>query len=243
MRHTLPAHPHLLLQQEPRLIFASLLYCGWCPIGRAPSTLPNQRHRPSHQNFDQLKFRRQKLASPVISVHTLTIRFRFSFLVSKIDGSCKECSLLLCTHPMAEGIMTYGMPGPKGDTGARGATGPTGATGAQGPKGATGATGPQGPRGATGATGPGCTCVKWLTATAPNTASYSGTCKWAFWVFEGPDSFPSGQNACGITAVGINSGETKMGSGSSMNVSVSASKCTISCNGPTGTRISAWIFA
>lgn len=144
---------------------------------------------------------------------------------------------------MAEGIMTYGLPGPKGDTGARGATGPTGATGAQGPKGATGATGPQGSKGATGATGPGCTCVKWLTATAPNTASYSGTCKWAFWVFDGPDSFPSGQNACGITAVGINSGENRIGSGFSMNVSVSASKCTISCNGPTGTRISAWIFA
>lgn len=53
-----------------------------------------------------------------------------------------------------------GPQGPKGDTGARGATGPqgpkgdTGATGPQGPKGATGATGAQGPKGATGATGP-----------------------------------------------------------------------------------------
>jgi hypothetical protein len=58
-----------------------------------------------------------------------------------------------------------GPQGPKGDTGATGATGPqgpkgdtgaTGATGPQGPKGdtgATGATGPQGPRGDTGATG------------------------------------------------------------------------------------------
>ena len=58
---------------------------------------------------------------------------------------------------MAEGIMTYGMPGPKGDTGARGAQGPKGATGATGPQGPTGpkgATGATGPRGATGATGP-----------------------------------------------------------------------------------------
>ena len=50
--------------------------------------------------------------------------------------------------------------GPKGDTGATGATGPkgeTGATGAQGPqgpKGDTGANGPKGETGATGATGP-----------------------------------------------------------------------------------------
>ena len=59
-----------------------------------------------------------------------------------------------------------GPQGPKGATGATGATGPqgpkgdtgaAGATGPQGPKGdtgATGATGPQGPKGATGATGP-----------------------------------------------------------------------------------------
>lgn len=61
---------------------------------------------------------------------------------------------------MAECLMTYGLPGPKGDTGATGPRGATGATGSQGPKGdkgatgATGAQGPQGPRGATGATGP-----------------------------------------------------------------------------------------
>lgn len=59
-----------------------------------------------------------------------------------------------------------GPQGPKGATGATGATGPqgpkgdtgaAGAAGPQGPKGdtgATGATGPQGPKGATGATGP-----------------------------------------------------------------------------------------
>ena len=58
--------------------------------------------------------------------------------------------------------------GPKGDTGATGATGPkgdTGATGATGPKGdkgETGATGPQGPKGDTGATGVG---VKSITIT------------------------------------------------------------------------------
>lgn len=39
---------------------------------------------------------------------------------------------------MADALMTYGLPGPKGDTGSRG---PTGATGATGP------TGPQGPEG------------------------------------------------------------------------------------------------
>lgn len=47
--------------------------------------------------------------------------------------------------------------GPKGDTGATGATGPkgdTGATGPQGPQGIQGKTGPQGPKGDTGATGP-----------------------------------------------------------------------------------------
>ena len=237
MRHTLPAHPHLLLQQEPRLIFASLLYCGWCPIGRAPSTLPNRHHRPSHQNFDQLKFRRQKLASPVISIHTLTIRFHFSFLVSKINGSCKECSPLLCTHPMAEGIMTYGMPGPKGDTGARGAQGPKGATGATGPQ------GPTGPKGATGATGPGCTCVKMLTATTPNTASYSGTCKWAFWVVDWPESYVYGKSACGIIAVGIFAEINHLGSSLSFRVSITSSKCTISCNGAANTKVSAWVFA
>lgn len=36
---------------------------------------------------------------------------------------------------MAECLMTYGLPGPKGDTGPRGATGATGATGPQGPAG------------------------------------------------------------------------------------------------------------
>lgn len=52
-----------------------------------------------------------------------------------------------------------GPQGPKGDTGAKGATGPqgpkgdTGPTGPRGATGATGATGPQGPRGYTGATG------------------------------------------------------------------------------------------
>lgn len=67
---------------------------------------------------------------------------------------------------MADCLMTYGLPGPrgltgpqglKGDTGAQGPTGPTGARGATGPVGPKGATGPQGiqgPKGATGATGP-----------------------------------------------------------------------------------------
>ena len=51
-----------------------------------------------------------------------------------------------------------GPPGPKGGTGATGATGPrgeTGATGATGPRGETGATGATGPPGATGPAGAG----------------------------------------------------------------------------------------
>lgn len=64
---------------------------------------------------------------------------------------------------MADCLMTYGLPGPrgltgpqglKGDTGAQGPVGPTGARGATGPTGPKGATGATGPRGATGATGP-----------------------------------------------------------------------------------------
>jgi hypothetical protein len=47
-----------------------------------------------------------------------------------------------------------GAQGPKGDTGVTGATGATGASGLQGPAGATGATGAAGATGATGATGP-----------------------------------------------------------------------------------------
>ena len=39
---------------------------------------------------------------------------------------------------MAEALMTYGIPGPKGDTGARGPTGAVGATGPQGPAGTGG---------------------------------------------------------------------------------------------------------
>lgn len=42
---------------------------------------------------------------------------------------------------MAEALMTFGVPGPKGDTGATGARGPTGATGPQGPAGSDGVTG------------------------------------------------------------------------------------------------------
>lgn len=69
--------------------------------------------------------------------------------------SCKSNEALLSWN-------VAGPTGPKGDTGAVGATGPagpTGATGATGPAGpagstgATGATGPAGPAGATGATG------------------------------------------------------------------------------------------
>ena len=67
---------------------------------------------------------------------------------------------------MADCLMTYGLPGPrgptgpqglKGDTGAQGPVGPTGArgaTGPTGPKGSTGPAGPQGPKGATGPAGP-----------------------------------------------------------------------------------------
>lgn len=95
--------------------------------------------------------------------------------MDSIDSG-KECrSPQIANESMAECLLGYGLPGPKGDTGARGATG---ATGPQGPKGATGATGPQGPRGATGATGPAGSGSKLLTIlTAAGT--WSGTCAWA----------------------------------------------------------------
>lgn len=42
---------------------------------------------------------------------------------------------------MAEALMTYGLPGPKGDTGATGATGPRGPAGPQGPAGGSSGSG------------------------------------------------------------------------------------------------------
>lgn len=93
---------------------------------------------------------------------------------------------MVSTLCMADALMTYGLPGPKGDKGDTGATGPKGATGAQGPKGATGATGPQGPtgpKGATGATGPGSTLSKMYQGGTYNTSitqfTHSGTWRWA----------------------------------------------------------------
>lgn len=61
---------------------------------------------------------------------------------------------------MADALMTYGLPGPRGATGPQGAKGDTGAQGPAGPTGAKGATGPAGPQGPkgdkgdTGARGP-----------------------------------------------------------------------------------------
>lgn len=56
-----------------------------------------------------------------------------------------------------DGLVSYGIIGPRGETGARGPQGVQGPQGPQGLRGATGPAGPQGiqgPKGATGATGP-----------------------------------------------------------------------------------------
>lgn len=82
---------------------------------------------------------------------------------------------------MANAFMTYGLPGPKGDTGATGATGPKGATGAQGPTGATGPTGPRGATGAKGDAGPGITLKAYkLLGGSTKTWTWTGTAAWVF---------------------------------------------------------------
>ncbi len=81
-----------------------------------------------------------------------------------------------------------GSQGPKGDTGAKGDTGPqgpkgdTGATGPRGATGATGATGPQGPRGATGATGPqGPSGSPWGGGTFTGPIYFGSGSQWSNW--------------------------------------------------------------
>jgi len=73
----------------------------------------------------------------------------------KVNGQLRVVDSATDCHP-SENVLTWNQQGPKGATGATGATGPTGAkgaTGPTGPKGATGAAGATGPKGATGATG------------------------------------------------------------------------------------------
>lgn len=72
---------------------------------------------------------------------------------------------------MAEALMTYGLPGPKGDTGA------TGATGATGPRGPAG---PQGPAGSSSNSG------KVISASASSSLPYTvytGSVKFAIAIF------------------------------------------------------------
>lgn len=94
-----------------------------------------------------------------------------------------------------EALMTYGVPGPKGDTGARG---PTGATGA------TGATGPAGPAG----TGLYRTSFAWKYNSSPKTISTTG--KFVYFISAVTASNQS-RNYSGFLRIGGNGSITSNG--------------------------------
>lgn len=126
--------------------------------------------------------------------------------------------------------MTYGMPGPKGDTGATG------------PRGATGATGATGPKGATGATGPGSTLKKVLSTSGKSTNSYSGTCKWALWTMYAPETTSELNSYTGVVDASL---WPQGGIGDSCTiclVKITSTKCTITSGLSNGLLV-AWIFA